>query len=837
MLRAVTTRPQYVGIDLGTTNSTASVFDGENVTLVRNAQGGSLTPSVVRIDARGVVTVGERARRFLETEPQNTRAELKRLMGTSAVVEFAAAKVKKAPQEVAAEVLKSLRNDVKEHLGFLPANAVIAVPALFELPQSAATSEAARLAGFDRVELIQEPVASALAAGWTATDTTGAWLVYDFGGGTFDVSLLETRDGLLRVVGHDGDNFLGGRDFDWAIVDHVLSEVSRTHNTTLTRADPKLSASVRRLKNAVEEAKIELTRASETTISLTRAFEESGIAVDVDVLLTRSMLDGLTASLVDRSIDVCKRLLKAHGLRENQIARIVLVGGPTVMPGLRSRVKEALLAPFGEGLDPMTLVAQGAALYAATAGLDARPQAPPEISARKLWLQYPAMTSDLTPHVIGRLAEGSSKSAEKKPNQKGSGHRVKLSRADGKWTSQEIALDAEGAFVALVDLVPRRPNVFKVELFEGENDKAGVLVSPSTFTIVQGLTIGDPPLSRTIGVALADDTVRVYFERGAPLPARRTFVHQTVETVARTTSNDKPPILKIPIVQGELSRAHLCRLVGTLEIPGNGIAATLPAGSQVELTLELDRGGHLSARALVPSISQVFEHVAHLLVPDAAPEVLTKSLVDLRGRLASLRTEAQRKNAMNMLGKLTFVEVTISEAERDVEAARGGDQDAGQKARRSLIEAEGQLDECDAEKKWPELDLEARLVLSSAASLVSEYGTKAEQRLLQEATDSVERARKERNPLELERQLRVVHNLSSAAFHRHPDSTKWLFEDAASEVDRATDLVKARELVKDGRRALEKNDMNALRGIVKDLQKLMPVDVRERQRGYESGVR
>jgi len=313
-------------------------------------------------------------------------------------------------------------------------------------------------------------------------------------------------------------------------------------------------------------------------------------------------------------------------------------------------------------------------------------------------------------------------------------------------------------------------------------------------------------------------------------------MHQTVETIARTTGAS-PPILKIPIVQGELSRAHLCRLVGSLEIPGSGITATLPAGSQVELTLELDRGGHLSARAFVPALSQVFEHVAHLLVPDAAPEVLTKSITDLRARMVALRGEASRKNAVHTLGKLTFVECAISEAERDVEAAKGGDLDSGQKARRALIDAEGILDECDQEKRWPELDHEARLALSAGAAFVVEYGTKAEQKLLQEATDAVERARKERDAVELERQLRVVRNLTSAAFHRHPDSTKWLFEDAASEVDRATDLVKAQKLVADGRRALDRDDMVALRSIVKDLQKLLPADVRERQRGYESGVR
>src|SRR5262249_46222127 len=153
--------------------------------------------------------------------------------------------------------------DVREQLGFLPERAVISVPALFELPQNAATSEAARLAGFERVELIQEPVASAIAAGWTAADE-GRWLVYDLGGGTVAASLLRTREGFLRVVGHDGDNFLGGRDFDWTIVDWALAQLDKG----LTRRDPALAGAFGKLKLAAEEAKIDLSRVDEATIAL-----------------------------------------------------------------------------------------------------------------------------------------------------------------------------------------------------------------------------------------------------------------------------------------------------------------------------------------------------------------------------------------------------------------------------------------------------------------------------------------------------------------------------------------------------------------------------------------
>src|SRR5882757_7663910 len=194
-IETMTTRPLYVGIDLGTTNSTVAVFDGEEVTLIRNNQGSVLTPSVVRIDARGNVIVGARARRFLDSDPANTRSEFKRLMGTTHALDFPASSTSRRPEELSAEVLKSLRQDVADQLGITPECAVVSVPALFELHQTAGASNAAHRAGFERVELIQEPVASAIAAGWSQSGSNGPWLVYDLGGGTFDVSLLETREG------------------------------------------------------------------------------------------------------------------------------------------------------------------------------------------------------------------------------------------------------------------------------------------------------------------------------------------------------------------------------------------------------------------------------------------------------------------------------------------------------------------------------------------------------------------------------------------------------------------------------------------------------------------
>jgi molecular chaperone DnaK len=809
--------PLYVGIDLGTTNSAAAVFDGERVSVVRNAQGATVTPSVVRLDKQGRVTVGTRARRFLEQDPTNTAAEFKRLMGTGTPIDFPAAATTRKPEELSAEILKALRQDITDQLSVTIDRAVISVPALFELPQSAATSEAARLAGFSRVELLQEPIASALAAGWRADgDGAGTWLVFDLGGGTFDASLLETRDGLLRVVGHDGDNFLGGRDFDWTITEHLASQLA----VVPRRNNPAHAGALRALRMAAEDAKIELSRGERSQVTLAQPLVIDGQDVEVDLELTRATVERLCAPLVDRAIDVCVRLMTAHGLGSGQLARLVMVGGPTVMPMVRARVAARLEAAIAEGHDPMTLVAQGASLYAATAGLDGRAASLVVPAGRQVWLQYPAVSSDLTPHVVGKFI-GADPPAK-----------VKLVRSDGAWTSTEATVGPDGTWLTTVSLIARRACTFQIEA-RGAGGEV-VVVSPPSLTIVQGLTISDPPLSRTLGVALANGHVQTYLERGAPLPARRTFTHHTIETIAKGSSES---VLRIPIVQGELSQAHLCRLVGTLDIGGDAVVDTVPTGSPVEVTIELDRGGRLAARALVPAIGQMFEHVAHLLVPDAAPEALDAAVRDLRRQLMELRTDAFRHGLGQVIEKLDRIESRLSEAERDIDAAHGGDADAAQRARRALLDVDATMAEADLARKWPELDEQARHAAISASSTVGMHGTDAERTLLQEVLSAMDKARRDKDAAELERQMRLAQRLSNAAFNRTPEAWEWYFEDAASEISKCRDLPRAQKLVTEGKAAIEKSDNAELRRVVKALWQLLPENSEARKKGFDSGVR
>jgi molecular chaperone DnaK len=797
--------PCYLGIDLGTTNSAAAVFDGETVTLVRSPQGNALTPSVVRIDARGQVTVGTKARRALETDPENTRAEFKRVMGTEHKWTFPASGLTRTPEQLAADVLRSLRADVEAQFGFLPERAMVTVPALFELPQSGATAEAAKQAGFAQVELIQEPVASALAAGWKADAGDGQWLVYDLGGGTFDASLLDSRDGFLSVVSHAGDNFLGGRDFDWAIVDHVLGTLG------LSRGDEAISAGVRALKLAAEEAKIELSRLESTTLEVPASLPGGG----GEITLTRAEVARLTQPIIERTLEICRDLTD-----QRQLSRVVLVGGPTGVPWLREMVSGWLGVPCAEGLDPMTLVAQGAALFAATTGLDARPR-PKHDASRRFVLQYPPMSPTMSPHVAGRLLPASGDPRVSA---------VRFVRGGGEWSTGYVPLDDEGAFVVAVDLLPRRPNVFALEALA---DGKIVPASPESITIVQGITIGDPPLSRSIGVALAEDVVQVYVERGAPLPARRTFTHHTVETVVAGQSGS---VIRIPIVQGELERAHLCRLVGTLDVSGKALTQTLPVGSPVEVTIDVDRGGRMTARAFLPTVQQVFEEVAHLLVPEATTESLRAHLSALRQRFDALKTNAFRRGAGRQVEKLGTIEQLMAEAVTDVDAV-GADPDAAQKARRTLLDLDAQLDRQESDARWPEVDDDARQRLIWCSRWVAELGSPSEQALFADVQKSAETARAHKDAVELQRQLQLARQLGRAAHARHPEYWTWMFEAAASEVDSALDLPKARKLVQEGREALGRDDKPALRHAVEQLWRVLPPDAKARQAGYESGVR
>lgn len=815
----------FLGIDLGTTNSVATLLEGDTRVHVRTDDGGFLMPSVVRIDARQTLTVGARARRFLETDPENTRSEFKRLMGSGRKLAFKAAKIDKTPEELSAYVLGALRDHAGAVLGEKPTCAVITVPALFELPQIRATSEAARLAGFDRVEHLQEPVASALTAGYGREEDRAPWFVYDLGGGTFDVSLLETREGVLRVVDHDGDNFLGGRDMDARLLEYVLLALEETYGRSFKRSDPALGSAIRRLRAACEEAKMELGRGKNTVISLAEPLLVSGDEIIVDVPIDVQRFDTLVLPIIDRSIDVCLRLLERQGLEAKSIGRMVLVGGPTVMSSLRNRLHDRLQIALATDVDPMTAVAEGAAVFAREHALGAMSTSSPKKEATpttdsakavQVWLQYPSVSGDLNPFIVGRLD----------PQRVAS---ISAKRKDTGKTSVSEKVGEDGTFAVQVDLAPRTTTTFEI-IALGADEKP-VVVSPREVTIRHGLSLADPPLSRTIGVALADGGVAIYFERGAPLPSRKTFRLRTSVTVH---PGEQASLLSVPIVQGDAPLAHLCRLVGRIEIKPDALKEPLVAGSPVDIVLELDRGGKLTATAEIPSISLSVPGSLHLVSPDSSLDELEAQLERLRKKTETLYISKFIDDELR--AELVAVDGRLDEAGREAEAARGADPDGIEKLRRLLVDIDELLAEVEAKKAWPELEQRAMNRIAYAVHWVSRNGSAMERQLLEEGLKSVERARAIRNAGELERRLHNVVKIGESACLRDPNEVIDFFRRMAMRIGEMRDPREANKLVAKGEAAISDRNIDEVRSTAYLLLDGLPPAEQTRARAHGSGV-
>ena len=807
----------YVGIDLGTTNSAVAVFADDRVRVAPNRRGQECTPSIVRISG-SAVTVGERARKFLQSDPLHTHREFKRLMGTGKSTAPDAEGRAWLPEQLSAEVLKALLDDVQADLGARPRQAVVTVPALFELPQSKATAEAARLAGLDKIELLPEPVASALAAGWSDADIGQSWLVFDLGGGTFDVSLIESRDGLLRVIGHDGDNFLGGRDIDRVLVDWAARQLSQRRGLPIDIRDPAWAALAALLYAEVEQAKIRLSTQEKTAVEID--LDANGRELVESLELSRAELDALCAPLIERALSICQRLLREHGVADGGLDRVVLVGGPAHMPVIKERVRAELAPLAAENLDPMTLVAQGAALYAATIDFgteQARADAAPK-NGSKFWLQYPTVCSELNPTIIGRVVEAVG----------GTPARVVLRRQEDHLETT-ADFNEEGAFIASVPLKPGRGAVFQLEYLD--RDGRAMPGEPDKIAIVHGLTLSDPPLSRSVGVALANGYVKVFVERGAALPVRRSFVQSTVDMLTPGSGGS----LNIPIVQGERNKARFCRKIGNLVIHANDLKRTLHAGASVEITIEIDRGGNLQAQALIVEQKKLIKGVADLAIPSADPAALHGLCAQLKRRLALLQQEAFRNREDGLIRTLGAHQEAIIGIGNELAGLRN-DEDACQRLLRNLMELDSDIEMLESRGQIQALVEEGESKYFNADYVVSQYGSEVERKMLDDCGKRFRAAAELGRASELERAIEQMEKINEAAYRKSPDFWADQFFYTAARVHEAKDIKRATKLVEQGRKSFEQGKREELRGITEALWAIMPGILKSAEQTHDSGV-
>ncbi|MCL6736061.1 MULTISPECIES: molecular chaperone DnaK [Streptomyces] len=346
-----------VGIDLGTTNSVVSVLEGGEPTVITNAEGARTTPSVVAFAKNGEVLVGEVAKRQAVTNVDRTIRSVKRHMGTDWKVELDGKPFN--PQQMSAFILQKLKRDAEAYLGEKVTDAVITVPAYFNDSERQATKEAGEIAGLNVLRIVNEPTAAALAYGLDKDDQT--ILVFDLGGGTFDVSLLEIGDGVVEVKATNGDNHLGGDDWDQRVVDYLVQQFKAGHGVDLA----KDKMALQRLREAAEKAKIELSSSTETSINLPYITASAEGPLHLDEKLTRAQFQQLTADLLERCKTPFHNVIKDAGIALSEIDHVVLVGGSTRMPAVAELVKELTGGKeANKGVNPDEVVAIGASLQA-----------------------------------------------------------------------------------------------------------------------------------------------------------------------------------------------------------------------------------------------------------------------------------------------------------------------------------------------------------------------------------------------------------------------------------------------------------------------------------------
>ena len=347
-----------VGIDLGTTNSVVSVLEGGDPVVIANAEGSRTTPSVVAFAKNGEVLVGEVAKRQAVTNVDRTIRSVKRHMGTDWTVEIDGKKY--TAQEISARTLMKLKRDAEAYLGDTVTDAVITVPAYFSDAQRQATKEAGEIAGLNVLRIINEPTSAALAYGLDKGDQEQTILVFDLGGGTFDVSLLEIGDGVVEVKATSGDNHLGGDDWDNAVVEWMVTNFKNAHGVDLS----KDKMAMQRLQEAAEKAKIELSSSTQTSINLPYITASAEGPLHLEETLSRAQFESMTADLLKRTKAPVEAVIKDAGISVKDIDQVVLVGGSTRMPAVSELVKEVTGKDANKGVNPDEVVAIGAALQA-----------------------------------------------------------------------------------------------------------------------------------------------------------------------------------------------------------------------------------------------------------------------------------------------------------------------------------------------------------------------------------------------------------------------------------------------------------------------------------------
>lgn len=820
------------GIDLGTTNSCVAVFADGAAEIIKNTKHSDFTPSAVFCDENCSLIVGDDAVKELDRDTENSVSEFKLQMGSDWKKQFARSGQWLRPEDLSAEVLKSLKLDCRDRKGEELAAAVITVPAAFETPQNDATRHAAQLAGISYSPLLQEPVAAALAYGFQQADQRNFWLVYDFGGGTFDAALVKSHDGIIQVINHSGDNHLGGKLIDWAIVEELLAPaVAREYGLAeFRRGNPLWIGAFAKLKQEAEEAKISLSRLPSCRIT-TYLKGGDGKVLSFEYSLRREQVQELAEHYIRKSIKICRKLLKETGVDPSDIEKVLLVGGPTLMPYLRDRLQDST-----EGLgialeykhNPMTVVAQGAAIFAALQVNRAAETFLPDPDKFTIILDYNQIGDDPEPMIGGQVNAAS-------VQQDFTGYCIEFINAEARtpWRSSRIPLSAKGTFTAEL-WAPEKLNNYLIELTDPHAIR--LEATPEKISYTRGRTSATAPLTHSIGVALANNEVDWFFRKGESLP-RKSKPHR-LNSAFFFRKDQAGVVLRVPVIEGEYERADRNHLIGHIEVTSERIKRDLRAGDEVEVELEFDTSRLLTMKVNSIALEEEIDGVLTLKTTTLDIEELGARTREIKSRLDKAKQAALGTGDPKALSLLTDLDNDgIVYDINKQQTAAVTDPSARDEWEKTLRELDARIDDVEKAVEVPVLVAEAQQVLTAVQHIVERNGTVVDKQnfqTLQRDLIATMRAHVT-NPEELRRKTRLLEDFGYQICKQMPE---FYIEQLAllelHDIRIFTDADQARELLMQGRKAVNSGELEKLKSAVKQLWQLIAREQPENQSGFRS---
>ena len=829
-----------IGVDLGTTNSEIAVNNNGKIEIVKNVFGDEYTPSVFGIDKSKNKVAGKRAYERLykdasDEEFKNNKAEVKRLMGTSEETFFERVNLRMTPEEISGEILKGLKEDIlRKYSDFDTTAAVITIPAAFSTLQSEATKRAGNIAGFEHTVLLQEPIAAAVAYGF-GNSTNENWLIYDFGGGTFDVALISSKEGVLSVLGHNGDNFLGGKNIDLEVVDKIIVPkiLEKYSLNNFSRSNEKYRSVFAKLKYIAETAKIYLSQYDKTSIEVDRiGNDDNGEEIYLSIDFSRKEFEKLIKPLIDRTIELSKATLKEAGIKTNSVKKIILVGGPTLIPYIKHRLEDDLKITVDSSVDPLTVVARGACVFAIGQKI------PKELLEKKkkktkkgtqtLNIFHETLTSESEQTVTGVIEELKNVDEE---------CYIQIQSDSGFYSGKKNKIK-NGKFLENVAVEPNKTNLYWVYLFD--KDGNSVPIDPDSFSITHGLSVSGAPLPHSIGIVIAKkdfksgfaltEVFEKVFEKGSVLPLKsKPEVFKTIRPLKKE-DNDNP--LWIRIGEGESDIPNRNTFICELGIKGSDLPYDLPEGTDIEISVEVNESRELFLTAYIPLIDSTLNVRATFRDEIVNVAELETELVaqEERARIVSDNCSADEKEAINE---------TIQSAQSSVKNAHL-DEDEKRKANKQIKDLKIVLDKMEKEKEMPQLVKEFHTGIENVQKIINEYADEKDKENNNEQLSKIksegEKAITENDKALLIRVNEQIQELSAKALFSNPATWVYQFQKLVSENHSFINEKEARYYIEKGHRSVELGDVDELKRCVHNLMLLLPSEEREAVRKNISGI-